>query len=171
MATSVPKDLPEIVKFFEMLGQRHELREALEAEVTAHEQQLAGQRQEAQDLKTEKAALLSVIRELMEQLEDLTSPLPKARVAVEDALLPLRREQAELQEDIRREQAQLRTLKEQTSDALQQLEQIKAMIVGGQAQVRARSFAPAPSMNGPAIISPNLLADDHPLEPEQEASA
>jgi chromosome segregation ATPase len=173
MATSVPKDLPEIVKFFEMLGQRDDLRQSLEADIVAHEQQLAGQRQEVQDLRAEKQALLTCVRALMAQLEDLSSEVPTKAQELEGKLGDLRREVAAEAEQLRRLQAYGLSLKQQTGDAEQYLSQIKSQIMGGEAQVRARTFARPASLAGPAIINSGG-PDDNPRELDaspEEASA
>jgi chromosome segregation ATPase len=171
MATSVPKELPAIVDFFKTLGERDEIRKELEAAIAEHEQQLQGQRKEAEELRAEKQALLSVIRELMGQLEDLAAAVPSKAQALEMRLGDLRREVASQTEQLRRMEDYSRSIKEQISDGETRLRNLKAQIAGAEDMARARSFAPMPSMTGPVIISPNTLADYDPREPSEEVAS
>jgi predicted nucleic acid-binding Zn-ribbon protein len=167
------ESMAELAAFFAQIAERQRHAEDLEARITAGEECLHAIDQQYQAKVDDLHAIEAVITERQAELADLNSKTPKARVAFEEDMLPLRREKADIHEEIRRGQDLLRTIREQTSDAKQELDGIKGLIAGARNMAGGRTFtpAPAPSLSGPAIISPNTLADYDPLEPEQEASA
>jgi chromosome segregation ATPase len=173
MATSIPQkqDIGQLVQFFDQIGKRLEYAETLETAIADNERQLEAQRQERDRLGDEKQALLTVIRELMAQLEDLTGEMPTKAHALEVKLGDLRREVASQTEQLRRMEDYSRSIKEQISDGETRLRNLKAQIAGAEDMARARSFAPMPSMTGPVIISPNTLADYDPREPSEEVAS
>jgi chromosome segregation ATPase len=172
MATSQkgpqPESMAAYAEFFLKIAQREQYAEEVEARARAAEEREDAANQRYQARVDDLHGIEAVILERQATFDDLHSALPKAQVAFEESMLPLRREKAELQEDVRRLQAHQRTLQEQNADAERALSQIKSEIMGGQQMARARTFAPVPSLSGPVIISPNPLADDHLPE---EASA
>jgi chromosome segregation ATPase len=174
MATNTSKELPQIVEFFKVLGEKDEIRKELEASIEAHEQQLAAQRQEAQELRAEREALLAVITELASRLEDLCAVVPSRAQELETRLGEVRREVMAEQEQLRRIQTYQRTLKEQISDSETTLRELKAQIMGAQDMARARTFAPPiPSPHMATIINQDHVRVQEATADEtaEEASA
>lgn len=58
MATSVPSELPQIVELFKLIKEREEIRQLQETAIAAQAEELQAQRQEVEDLRTEKQALI-----------------------------------------------------------------------------------------------------------------
>jgi chromosome segregation ATPase len=156
--------MAELVEFFKTLGERQQLSESLEVEIKAHEAHLEGQRQEVARLADDKQALERVITQLEDRLADLTSAVPSAAQVVELRLTESRQATAAETEQLRRIQAYQQSVKQQISDAEDTLRDLKGQIAGLTDHSRGRMFAPAPSLSGPAIISPNPLAIDDPKE-------
>jgi chromosome segregation ATPase len=172
MTTPQKEQMAELVVFFKTLGERQQLSESLEAEITAHEARLEGQCQEAARLAKEKRGLEQVIAELETRLMDLTSAVPSAAQVVELRLTETRQAVADEAEQLLRIQAYQQSLKQQISDAEDVLRDLKNQIAGLSEHLKVSVFTPALSLTGPAIISPApTIPDYEPLRGPEEAAS
>jgi DNA repair exonuclease SbcCD ATPase subunit len=106
MATSVPKELPEVIELFKVIEQREGIRKLQEEAIAAQEEALQAQRQEVQDLRAERDALQTVVAEFTAQLADLTSTVPEKAQALEMRLSGMRETIAAEAEQLRRRRCQ-----------------------------------------------------------------
>jgi chromosome segregation ATPase len=173
MATSVPKELPEVIGLFKVIEQREGIRKLQEEAIAAQEEALQAQRQEVEDLRVEKQGLMSVIRRLMGELEDLTSEVPQKAHALELRLTDTRQALAAEAEELRHIQSYQHSLKAQISDAEQELNRLRSELMGGQQMARGRGIftAAPPSLSGPAIISPAPDYDPLTVDTPREEDA